>query len=394
MRKVKAIASKSDAHRALICAALSENPCEVIMDTTSKDIDATKKCIESIRCGQKELYCGESGSTLRFLLPVVAALGMEVHFYPEGRLPKRPLSPLYEEMENHGCKMSPKESVPFIVKGQLQSGDFTIPGDISSQFISGLLFALPILDGDSNIIITGSLQSEDYIKMTINTLSKFGVEIKRTDTGYYVRGNQKYISPGKYVVEGDWSNAAFYLVAGAFLKDGILVTGLNTDSIQGDKKIIDLLSRFGADVNIIDDSIIVGPGTLKGIKIDASQIPDMVPALSVLAAGAEGITKIYNARRLRIKESDRLKTVTKVIKALGGDIEELEDGLIIKGTGTLKGGVVSSFNDHRIAMMAAIASLISKDKVKIEESEAVNKSYPDFFEHMEMLGLHGNIERD
>ena len=394
MREIKAIASKSDAHRALICAALSKNPCKVIMDTTSKDIEATKRCLENLKCGQKEFYCGESGSTLRFLLPVVAALGIETYFYPEGRLPQRPLSPLYEEMIAHGCSLSKPGCVPFIVKGQLTPGDFTIPGNVSSQFISGLLFALPLLNNDSKIFIAGNLQSEDYIKMTIDTLSRFGIEIKKTAKGYFVKGNQKYISPDVYKVEGDWSNAAFFLAAGAFIEDGITVTNLNPDSVQGDKKIVKLLNEFGAYVTTSGTSVTVKPGKLKGIDIDASQIPDMVPALSVIAAGAEGTTKIYNAGRLRIKESDRLKTVRTVIENLGGNVKELEEGLVIKGTGTLKGGNAASFNDHRIAMMAAVASLICKDKVKIEGSEAVNKSYPDFYKHMEMLDLNVNLERD
>ena len=394
MKTIKAIASKSDAHRALICSALCNDKCDVIMDTTSDDIIATKRCIESIKCGKQDFLCGESGSTFRFMIPIVAALEIEAHFYPEGRLSKRPLSPLYEELIAHGCELSKEGEIPFIVKGKLTPGEYNIPGNVSSQFISGLLFALPILEGDSKINIIGDLQSEDYIKMTISTLSKFGIVIKRLDTGYFIKGNQKYISPGKYIVEGDWSNAAFPLVAGAFLEDGIKVTNLNPDSIQGDKRIVELLKEVGADVTVSNDDVTVKPGNLRAIDVDASMIPDMVPALAVLAVKAEGTTHIYNAGRLRIKESDRLKTVSEVIRTLGGDIEELKDGLIIKGTGILKGGNVSSFNDHRIAMMASIASLICKDKVIIEGADAVNKSYPDFYKDLEMLGLDKNIVRN
>lgn len=394
MRTIKAITSKSDAHRALICAMLSDNECKVIMDTTSKDIEATKSCINSIKCGKEDLYCGESGSTLRFMLPVVSALGLNVKFHPEGRLPDRPLSPLYEELIRHKVVMSKQGEVPFVVKGQLTSGEFNIPGNVSSQFISGLLFALPILSGDSEINILGDIQSEDYIKMTINTLGKFGIDIKRTDKGYFVKGNQKYISPGRYEVEGDWSNAAFFLVAGALKEGGISLSGLDINSIQGDKRIVEILKDFGADVSVKEKEIIVKPGKLKGISIDASMIPDMVPALSVIAAAADGTTNIYNAKRLRIKESDRLKTIRTVIESLGGNIEELEDGLIIKGSKSLKGGVVSSFNDHRIAMMAAVASLVCENKVIIKDADAVNKSYPDFFKHLEMLSLDTNVERE
>lgn len=394
MRNIKAITSKSDAHRALICAALSDNECEVLMDTTSDDIEATKRCLNNIKCGKKELYCGESGSTFRFLIPVVAALGIEVYFYPEGRLPERPLSPLYEELEKHGCSLSPKGSVPFIVKGKLEPGTYKISGNVSSQFISGLLFALPLLNGDSSIIVEGSIQSEDYINMTINTMKRFGVGVVTTESGYFVKGNQKYTAPKIYKVEGDWSNAAFFLVAGAFTEDGITVSGLKRDSVQGDKKIVDILKKFGADVTIEENSVTVRPGCLKGIDIDGSQIPDMVPALSVLGAGAGGKTKIYNAGRLRIKESDRLKTIRETLENLGGKVQESEDGLIIEGTKRLKGGNVLSHNDHRIAMMAATASIISDGKVRIKDADAVNKSYPDFFKHMNMTGLDKNLERD
>ena len=394
MKYIKAITSKSDAHRALICAALSENKCEVIMNTTSNDIEATKICLKNIMCGKKELYCGESGSTFRFLIPVAAALGMEAHFYPEGRLPERPLSPLYEELQKHGCILSAQGSVPFMVKGKLEPGTYEIPGNVSSQFISGLLFALPLLEGDSVIKVSGNIQSEDYIKMTIDTMKKFGVNIKRTDYGYKIKGSQKYISPEIYNVEGDWSNAAFFLTAGAFVEEGVTVSGLNIDSVQGDKKIVDILKEFGAEVKIEDNSVIVRPGNLKGIDIDASQIPDMVPALSILAVRAFGKTNIYNAGRLRIKESDRLKTIRETIKNLGGEIVELSDGLIINGTGTVDVGTVSSNNDHRIAMMASIASLICENKVFIKEADAVNKSYPDFFKHMHMIELDKNLERD
>ena len=394
MKHIKAITSKSDAHRALICAALSENECEVAMDTTSDDIEATKRCLKNIMCGKKELYCGESGSTFRFLIPVVAALGNEVYFYPEGRLPYRPLSPLYEELQKHGCILSDKGSVPFKVKGKLEPGTYEIPGNVSSQFISGLLFALPLLKGDSDIIVTGDIQSEDYINMTINTMEKFKVNIKKTTYGYRVKGDQKYVSPEIYNVEGDWSNAAFFLAAGAFIEEGIKVSGLSMDSIQGDKKIVDILKEFGARVTVEDNCVTVRPGTLKGIDIDASQIPDMVPALAVLAVRAYGRTNIYNAGRLRIKESDRLKTVRETIENLGGDISELSDSLIINGTGMLEGGSVSSHNDHRIAMMAALASLISKNKVVIKDSDAVKKSYPDFFKHMHIVELDKNLERD
>ncbi len=368
MRKIRGIASKSDAHRALICAALSKNNCKVVMDTTSEDIEATKRCLEAWKKGEKKMYCQESGSTFRFLLPVMGALGFPAEFYPEGRLPQRPLSPLYEEMVKHGCTLSPQGQVPFSVRGKLQAGEFQIPGNVSSQYISGLLFALPLLEQDSTIYISGELQSRDYIEMTLHTLKNFGIFIEEKENGYFVAGGQKYQREEEYQVEGDWSNAAFWLVSGAFLLEGIEVEGLQMDSPQGDKKIIEILKKFGAKVTVKEDSVQVSQGKLQGTEIQGSQIPDMIPALAVLAVAAKGETRITNAERLRLKESDRLKSITQVIRTLGGNITELEDGLIIHGTGTLIGGEVDSHGDHRIAMMAAIASLICKEQVGVKKA--------------------------
>lgn len=390
MRKIHGIASKSDAHRALICAALSKNNCKVVMDTTSEDIEATKRCLEAWKKGEKKMYCQESGSTFRFLLPVMGALGFHAEFYPEGRLPQRPLSPLYEEMIKHGCILSRQGQVPFCVSGKLQAGEFKIPGNVSSQYISGLLFALPLLEQDSTICILGELQSKAYIEMTVRTLKSFGISIEEKENGYFVAGGQEYQRDEDYQVEGDWSNAAFWLVAGAFLAEGVEVKGLEMDSPQGDKKIVEILKKFGAKVTVTDHGVQVSKGELQGIEISVSQIPDMVPALAVLAAGAKGETRITNAERLRLKESDRLKSITQVIRNLGGTITEWEDSLVIHGTGTLTGGEVDSYGDHRIAMMAAIASLICKEQVIVTNGDAVKKSYPDFFEDLHRMNLDSN----
>lgn len=393
MKKIEIIPSKSDAHRALICAALSKAPCQVICKATSKDIEATKTCLEALRKGEEEMHCGESGSTLRFLLPVMAACGHRSAFYPEGRLPQRPLSPLYEEMEAHGCKMSKQGSVPFVLEGQLQAGEYHIPGNVSSQYISGLLFALPILDGDSKILIEGVLESVGYVNMTLKVLSDFGIKVNVTEEGYEIPGGQVYQGPDTYQVEGDWSNGCFWLVAGALSEEGLVVKGLDMNSLQGDKKIVELLRQMGAEVIIDAEGITVKGRNLHGITIDAAQIPDMVPVLAVAALAAEGTTEIINAGRLRIKESDRLATVTHVLNGLGGEIEELPEGLIITGGKPLTGGEADSFNDHRIAMMAAIASILCEEKVMIHGADAVNKSYPGFYDDLAMLGLDKKIER-
>ncbi len=394
MRNVKIIPSKSDAHRALICAALSETPCQVICNATSKDIEATKACLQALADGRPEMHCGESGSTLRFLLPVMAALGHKSEFYPEGRLPQRPLSPLYEELEGHGCRLSPQGSVPLTIEGQLRPGEYRIPGNVSSQYISGLLMALPLLVGDSRILIEGNLESASYVEMTLKTLQKFNVRIKSIDTGYLIPGGQSYQGPAEYQVEGDWSNGCFWLVAGALTEEGIQVSGLNPDSLQGDKKILTILQEMGAEACIDADGITVKGGSLHGVTIDAAQIPDMVPILAVAALAAEGTTEIINAGRLRIKESDRLTTVTEVLTTLGGQIEELPAGLRITGGRSLKGGQIDTHNDHRIAMMAAIASLLCEAKVIINGADAVEKSYPDFFQVLKEIGLDENVERN
>lgn len=398
MRQIEIIPSKSDAHRALICEALSRltsgRTCLIQASETSLDIAATEKCLQALLRGEEKMYCGESGSTLRFLLPVMGALNHKASFFGEGRLPQRPLSPLYEELESHGCSLSPMGSVPLTIRGQLKPGYYKIPGNVSSQYISGLLFALPLLKGGSRIDITGKLESEGYVKMTLKTLKQFGIEILTDEKGFTVPGGQAYRAPESYQVEGDWSNGCFWLAAGALTEGGIRVKGLSEDSLQADKEIIRILKKMGADVKIEEEGIAVSAHTLWGTEIDASQIPDMVPVLAVLACGAKGKTVINNAGRLRIKESDRLASVACELTKLGAEIEELPEGLVITGKGGkgLSGGSADSWNDHRIAMMAAVASLICREKVVLSGSRAVQKSYPNFFEDLKRLGLDGNIE--
>jgi len=402
--KIAAITSKSDAHRCLICAALCDDTTEVVINDSNRDIEATANCLRALGAeiiqngniynvkGIKSvpenalLDCGESGSTLRFMLPLAAAIGKKVTLTGSGRLPERPLSPLMEEIEQKGCVFSSRK-LPLTVSNGLKSGKYTLPGNVSSQYITGLLLALPLLQVDSEISLTSRLESAGYVDMTIRTLSLFGIEIKilPDGAGYRVKGGQKFRSPKRITVEGDWSNAAFWLAAGA-VSDGVEMNGLDIDSAQGDKAIAELLSRFGAKTDVNEDKISVSRGDMSGIIVDVSAIPDAVPILAVTACAAKGETRIVNAARLRIKESDRLKSVAAMITALGGEITELADGLVINGSGKLKGGVVDSFNDHRIAMAAAIASSICESEVIITGAGAVEKSYPKFFEHFKMLG--------
>ncbi|MGM9522935.1 MAG: 3-phosphoshikimate 1-carboxyvinyltransferase [Faecousia sp.] len=398
--QIAAIASKSQAHRLLICAALADTPTDLSCAELSKDIEATAACLTALcadtvyqngvyqitprpRAAACRCDCGESGSTLRFLLPVAAALGTKTTFQLHGRLPERPLSPLWEELEAHGCKLSRPTADTVLCEGKLTGGTYRMAGNISSQFISGLLFALPLTGEESEIMLTSSLESADYVRMTLAALRTFGIEIEERETGWHIPAGRRYRSCGGAEVEGDWSNAAFWLTAGA-ISEAVTVTGLSPHSPQGDRKIAALLGRFGAEVTWETDAVTVRPHKLRGIDIDARNIPDLVPPLALAAACAEGTTKIYGAERLKIKESDRLQSVAGALQNLGAQVEILPDGLLIHG-GTLTAGTVDSQNDHRIAMLAAIASSVCAEPVTLLGAEAVQKSYPRFWADFETM---------
>ncbi|MEG6522459.1 3-phosphoshikimate 1-carboxyvinyltransferase [Desulfotomaculum sp. 1211_IL3151] len=403
--RVAVTPSKSDAHRILISAALANQPTLVRLSSYSKDIHVTMNCLRSLgakidadspdllhitplwpnRVGAADLDCGESGSTFRFLLPLAAALGVTATFTGHGRLPERPIQQLIDQLQSHGCQFD-QTKLPFTVRGKITGGHYTLPGDVSSQFISGLLFALPLLAKDSLIVLTSQLESKGYAKMTMSTLKKFGVEIEELAAGYHIKGRQKYLSPQQLRVEGDWSNAAFWICAGALQGSDILCSGLNQASVQGDKEIINLLKGFAANVSLLKDTAHSIGKTLQGQCIDAAEIPDLIPIISVVAAAAQGTTEIYNAKRLRIKESDRLAAMAENLARLGADVTEKEDGLIIRGGKPLRGGSVNGFGDHRIVMSMAIAAKLCQRELIIAGAEAVEKSYPQFFDHYKMLG--------
>lgn len=401
--EVRIPASKSQAHRLLICAALSKEETRIRCDGLSKDILATVAClramgaeireegdalcvrpIRDIPATEVQLPCGESGSTLRFLLPVVGALGIRGRFLREGRLPERPLAPLDRELCAHGLELREDGSALY-VRGQLLPGAYRLPGNVSSQYISGLLLALPLLEGESSLKVEGAIESAAYIQMTENALKLSAVSYTKEDNKYHIPGDQRPALRGDLMVEGDWSNAAFFLCMGALSEKGVLVRGLNPDSPQGDRAVLELLSRFGAQLEIGESGILALKGSLRGIEIDAAPIPDLIPVLSVLAAGAEGDTRIINAGRLRLKESDRLKTTASLLQSLDGSVEELADGLVIHGSGSLLGGEAESFGDHRIAMSAAVAACLCREAVALGGAECVAKSYPRFWEDWESL---------
>ncbi|WP_302497224.1 3-phosphoshikimate 1-carboxyvinyltransferase [uncultured Flavonifractor sp.] len=384
--------SKSQAHRLIIAAALSDGFCKLSNVDLSEDIQATLRCMRTLDAdasadgtiirgadlvdGHEEpapevMDCGESGSTLRFLIPVALALKGGGKFTGHGRLMERPQGPYFALFREKGIFYEQKDGV-LTVRGKLTPGIYTLPGNVSSQFITGLLYALPLLEGDSQIVLTTDLESRGYVDMTLDALERFGVKAeydgKRT---FRVPGNQ-YYQHQNLAIEADWSNAAFWYGAKC-LGCPVEIGRLDQASVQGDRAIAGFYDQLQ------------GIGSL---DLDVSQCPDLVPPLAAMAALRAGeTTRIVNAGRLRIKESDRLATVTEVLNALGAQVEEYEDHLVIHGKEKLAGGVtVSGHNDHRIAMMAAIAAIRCEAPVTITGAECVKKSYPRFWEDYRRLG--------
>lgn len=399
---VRIPASKSQAHRMLICAALSRTPGHLMLDGFSEDIEATMQCLRALGAkieaeadglwieppavypAQAALDAGESGSTLRFLLPVLGALGVRAQIRMHGRLPERPLSPLWELLEAHGMQLRREDDLLHVC-GQLQAGSYALPGNVSSQFVSGLLFALPLLAEDSVLTVTGQLQSARYVAMTEQALAEAGILIKKDGPVWQIGGEQRYAAPSLQTVEGDWSNAAFFLCMGALSEAGVTVTGLNPESLQADRAITEILTRFGAKLAISEHAVIVRRGNLHGITLDAGPVPDLIPVVSCLAALCSGETQIENAARLRLKESDRLQTTAALLSVLGGCVHELPDGLVILGRDRLSGGTADACGDHRIAMSAAMAACGCEGLVTVSGSECVAKSYPAFWEDFASL---------
>ena len=395
--------SKSKLHRMLICGALSREKNSIFCPGSSGDVNATVSCLNALgadirrkdedfeitpvsddRGGiVRHLFCGESGSTLRFLLPLCGALDRVAVFHMEGRLPERPSDVYVDELKRHGMNIA-RENDLLLVSGKLTPGTFRIPGGISSQFVSGLTFALPLLDGSSEIVIEGRLESADYALMTLNAVRGAGIEAELRGQSIKIKGNQTYSVSGRAIPEGDWSNGAFFLCMGAASRKGVTVSGLDPASDQGDRRILGILKDLGASVENTPEGILVKAGKMVPQRIDASDVPDLVPVVAALSAGIPGETVIVNAGRLRYKESDRIKSTVQMINALGGEALETEDGIVVKGRETLPGGALDSRNDHRIAMAGAMMSLYCSGDVHIEGHKCVDKSYPgfwkDFFE--------------
>ncbi len=393
---VRVPASKSAAHRALICAALADRPTVVRVGALNRDIEATLTCLTALgakvrrdgdalevcpippREGRNAesiaaLDCGESGSTLRFLMPVVTALGANARFVGHGRLPQRPNAALTDALRGHGASVD-GDLLPMRLSGPIGGGRWALPGNVSSQYVTGLLLALPLLDEDSEIVLTTPLESAAYVDMTLEALAGFGIVIEPSEAGWRVPGGQRYRSPGAIDVEGDWSAAAFWHGANALGAD-IRVEGLKADSAQGDRAILDLLGKT---------------------RIDAGNVPDLVPALAAVAGSLPQRTVVTGAARLRLKESDRLAATAAMLRALGHGCQITPDGLIVHGGPPepceANERTVDGANDHRIVMAAAMAAAFADRPVRVTGAEAVEKSYPDFFRDYQALGGQAHVE--
>lgn len=403
---IKAPPSKSMAHRAILAAMLSQEPCVVDNVCLSADVKATLSAAKSLGknwtfsdgkvvFGKKEqvdfanINANESGSTLRFLIPICGAMGVKTTFTGQGKLPQRPYDILANVMTKNGVQFDKNFGLPLTISGQLKSGVYHVAGDVSSQYITGLLYALPLLGGDSEIVLTTPLQSKGYVDMTLCVLNDFGIKIEQTENGYKIKGNQQYKAKD-FVVEGDWSNGAFWLVAGA-LNNGITVTGLDANSLQGDKQILSVLKQMGAKITQKQNEIVIEKSTLKGVEIDVSQIPDLAPILSVALACANGKGKITNASRLKIKESDRLQAINDNLQAVGIKTLLGNDWVEIEGCPDIAGGNAKGFNDHRIVMSMAVLSTQTQNGITTNDAQAINKSYPDFFDIFTAHGGKANV---
>ena len=384
--KIKAIPSKSYAHRIAICNFLAGNAVtSSCVGFTSKDITATEECLKAVLSGKNELDCGESGSTLRFLLPLMAARGGNYTFIGHGKLMDRPNDELLGSLSAHGVSWEKTDRIN--LSGKLTAGEYRIRGDISSQYISGLLMALATLGGDSTITLLTPLSSAPYVDITLEVLSNYGIKIVRTDSGYFIKGGQKF--KGNVTPEGDWSNAAFFIALGA-LSGKTEVFGLNLDSVQGDRDILKILKLADAKIETADDMVTVYKSSLKAFTVDAEDCPDLVPITAVIAACAKGTSIIKNVSRLKIKESDRIESTIVTLDAFGIRAEYTDGNLIVYG-GTPKAGEIDSYNDHRIVMSAAVLATVCQGTSVIKNAQAVEKSYPTFFKDLESVGGKVNV---
>lgn len=395
----------------LIAAALAGGVSEISNISHSEDIDATIDALTALGAkvfregtvytvigiktpsASAVIDCRESGSTMRFIIPIAAALGCSCEFHGSGKLPERPITPYIREMGKNGAVITQTEGImPFTMNGKLRGGEYVLEGDISSQFITGLLFALPLCSENSVIRLASKLESKPYADMTIDALTRFGISIEESEDKdglplYRIRGGQKYRS-ADVTVEGDYSQAAFYFAANA-LGSEVNVDNLNEDSVQGDKKILEIIRNMGYNKLNAHAS-----EKLSAFSADVSDIPDLVPILTVLGCFTDGVSRITGAKRLKIKESNRLEAIAAALGNIGGKIKVFDDSLEIEPVERFHGGTIDGCNDHRIVMASAIASTMADGEITITDAEAVSKSYPDFWRDFISLGGKAELERD
>lgn len=394
--------SKSYLHRSIICAALSKGTSTINNVVYSSDIKASLSAFENVGVEVKRfdnsieitskgmshlqqekcINCNESGSTIRFLIPIMSN-SYKTYFTGKSSLMNRPFT-IYEDIFKSQDLLFLQGDEKIVTQGGLSPGHYKVPGNVSSQFISGLLFTLPTLSGDSTIEIVGTLESSKYVNITVEILQSFGVIVDFLENKFYIKGNQEYI-PTTINIEIDYSQAAFYAVLG-MINNNIQIQGLNLKSLQPDINIINIIKSMKGNIKYTSNTVEFCKSNTEGTQIDVSQCPDIAPILGLLAACSFGETNIINAKRLVIKESNRLLSTYETLKSLGVEVFKTEDSLKIIGTKNIKGNVCSSFNDHRIAMTLAIAGTVSDTKVVIQDAEAVNKSYPHFFSDLQSLG--------
>ena len=405
---INIIASKSLSHRYLIGAALSEGVSVVDQPMDSLDIEATKNALRALGATIKGntvsggyptlkapiIDAKASGTTCRLLIPVALLQSSPVVFQGQDRLPKRSLE-VYEALfkdKQVDYQRLTKDHLPVRLKGPLNPGYYTVRGDVSSQFISGLLFALPLLKGDSTLIIDGRLESKPYVDLTLDVLKQFKIHIETQSNGYFIKGSQVY-QPLQTKVEGDYSQAAFFIVAGLINEEPLIINNLNESSIQGDAKIIEIVKSMNGKLEFLDNALKVYPSKTQATTIDLANIPDLGPILMILGALSKGTTRFTHIRRLRDKESDRIHAMSSVLDAFGVQYKVLEDTMEICGQESFEGNkTIDSFNDHRIIMAITIASLKTKGSLTIKNAQHIQKSYPNFFEEFQRLG--GDIEEE
>lgn len=404
---IKIPPSKSLSHRALICASLSKGKSIITNVVLSEDIKTTIEALQQLgakfeingdkvtvigvkrpKYDNNPVFCNESGSTIRFLIPIFSLTNKEVVFTGKESLISRPQT-IYKKIFDHDQNKFNIEEDRIVVKGSVKARDYFIDGNVSSQFFSGLMFALPLLKEDSYIYFNGSIESKSYIDLTIEMLELYGIEVDKLENGYFIEGNQDYKATN-YQVEGDYSQAAFFLVAG-ILNGAVKLDDLNHESNQGDAEIINVIKHMKGRVIFTENGFVTEQSKTHGTTINISDCPDLGPIISLLGALSKGTTTIKNISRLRLKESDRVESTVNTLKSLGVNVKVEDEQIVIHGRQTLKGGVeLDSYNDHRIAMMIAIAALRCDKPVTLNNANAVNKSYPHFFEDYKSIG--GNFE--